>query len=126
MANDREKEMLELVDRIADLDKQIYPAHRELAKLEGELRLIEARHAREIWGGRDKAGKPLYPNERTREAEMRLRLHEDAAYQRIRGKLDEVRLRLKELTIAHNRLQDKKEVLMLTTGARAMEEKGED
>jgi len=119
-------ELLELTDRIAELERKRRKLGREISRLSDRMRLIADHLYLRIWSEIDESGKRIYSNERVREAELRLRLYEDQEYQELRERLQELEDEHNDLLIELQRLRDRKEALMIESGLLSPRSGGED
>jgi len=119
-------ELLDLTDRIAELERKRRKLGREISRLSDEMRLIAARHTLEIWQATDESGKRIYSNEKVREAELRLRLHSDPEYQELGGRIQEVEDEHNDILMEIGILRERKEALMIESGLLSPRTGGED
>ena len=81
-------------DRAAELIRERAEASDRLHKALGALEEFEAKVAGEVAAARDQDGRPLYPNEAARKAEVLRRLAADRDYQALEAEADAARARL--------------------------------
>ncbi len=81
-----------------------------------KLNLIRAKKLIEIAFARDDKDKPLYSNEPVREAALTLFLEKEPEYCSLRNELRQINANLQELSIEHQRLYDRKALLMFEAG----------
>ena len=106
------QEVLELVDRIADLESQIRAVDADLATPRQQVQVIHASTVLEVSAARDEKGRFLYPNAKSREAAVIVRLSENLAYQGAKRTIQEATRQREQLIIEQMRLQQRRDVLM--------------
>lgn len=106
-------ELLELVDKIAEYQKKINEVRLKARKQHEKFDLPRARYIRKIWMAKNEKGKPLYPNETARQAELLLKLREDPECVALTKERDKLIEQLDEYEVKYVRLVNRKEVLML-------------
>lgn len=106
------KELLEIIDRMADLDREIEVHHKRRQSLRDKINIIRARHLVKISLERDDKGKPLYPSERVRQAAVTVRSADDPEYVDLQHKIIELDDKADQV-IEYNRLAEKKHILIL-------------
>jgi len=109
-------ELMELIDRIADINRSIKKTGRDSGKLLEKAYLIRDRLVIEISQATNEKGKPLYSNEKLRESALRLKLAEHTEYQELWQRVNEIRDEENELAIEYNKLVDRKMILMAELG----------
>ena len=117
MSDDVKRELLEIVDRIAQIATQIDKIQNEQARMRDRLVVMRAELVIDIAAAKDERGKPLYSNEKLREAALTLRLAEHEGFQELVERRRALNDQVKTLAIENNRLVDRKEVLMIEMGS---------
>ncbi len=110
MAEEKE-ELLNLIDQMTALDKESRQVGRKLGEIREEIQLIRARLLLEIAQERDERGKPVYSNEKLREAAVTVRLAEHDGYQVLHEKERVLRREHEDLLIELGRLSARRELL---------------
>jgi hypothetical protein len=111
MAEETKEELLNLVDQMAALDKQDRELSRQLGEIREQAQLIRARILLDVAQERDERGKPVYSNEKLREAAVTVKLAEHDEYQTLREKEKVLRGEHDELVLELRRLSLRKELL---------------
>ena len=114
--NPKVEELLELVDRIADLEGRIRAEDENQLPPRQTMQLIRARAILELTSALDQRGKPLYPNEKPREAALIVSLARNAEYQDALKEVQQSKRRGEELIVEQMCLQNRRAVLMLALG----------
>ena len=97
---------------MAALDKESREVGRKLGEIREEIQLIRARLLLEIAQERDERGKPIYSNEKLREAAVAVRLAEHDEYQALHEREKALRREHEDLLLELRRLAGRKELLM--------------
>ena len=113
MDEESKKELLAIVDQIADLDKKISEIGKQRRKIWNRTSVIRAQLIVDIATAKDERGKTIYSNEKLREAALTLKLEENEKYQELTGKGWELDTEESTLATEHNRLVGRKEILMM-------------
>jgi hypothetical protein len=116
LSNETKTELLDLIDKLAGLEKERNEIKQKEMLARDKLNLIRAKKLIEIAFAKDNKDRPMYSNEQVREAALILFLDKEPEYS---SRRDEVRLleaRLQEISIEHQRLYDHKALLMFETG----------
>ena len=116
MNEELKKQLLEIVDQIADLDKKMHEIARKKRKIWDRTSVIRAQLVIDIAKAKDEKDKPMYSNSKLREAALTLRLKDDEGYQGLLERLRELDEEQEPLVIEHNRLVDQKTILMMEMG----------
>jgi hypothetical protein len=116
MTEEAKKELSEIIDRMADLAKKSHEIRKEQLKIRDRTSVIRARLLIDIAMAKDDKGKPVYSNEQLREAALTLRLDENEEYQRLKERLRELDDEGQALAIEHNRLANRRMLLMMEMG----------
>jgi hypothetical protein len=111
MTEETKEELLNLVDQMAALDKKRHEVSRKLGEIREKIGLIQARLLLEVAQERDESGKPIYSNEKLREAAVRVRRAEDDTYQELHEAEKALRHEHEDLIVELNRLSARKELL---------------
>ena len=111
MTEETKEELLNLVDQMATLDKKSREVIRKLSEIREEIELIRARLLLEVTQERDERGKPIYSNEKLREAAVRVRLAEHNEYPTLHEKEKALRHEHEDLLLELRRLSMRKELL---------------
>ncbi len=126
MTSTPEAEYLAVLDQIRDMNIAMTRNSRERQKVYSKMEKIRATHIVAIGSDKDEKGKLKFSNERMREAELTLRLHDDSKYM----ELHEKRLKIDEagddLRAEHNRLTDIKYLHMIKLGIPVEINEGQD
>src|SRR5512140_2311620 len=109
-------ELLDMIDRLAELDKQRCEIRQKELASRDRLSLLRAKKLIEIAFARDDKDKPLYTNEGVREAALILFLDKEPEYTALRDETRRLEAKLQELSIEHQRLYDHKALLMFEAG----------
>jgi len=116
MDRETRQELLELTDRMAELQREKGRLAEERERLYRRCDPIRARCLVKIALEKDEKGKPLYSNEQLRRAASTLELESDQEYPQIQGQIRESLTRERELDIEHARLGDRRVILMADAG----------
>ena len=111
MTEETKEELLNLVDQMAALDKQSREVGRKLGEIREKIQLIRARLLLEIAQERDERGKPIYSNEKLREAAVTVRLAEHDEYQVLHEREKALRREHEDLLLELRGLAGRKELL---------------
>jgi len=109
-------ELLELIDKLAGLEKERNQIKQKELLARDKLNLIRAKKLIEIAFARDDKEKPLYSNEPVREAALILFLEKEPEYCSLREELRQLDAKLQEISIEHQRLFDRKTLFMFEAG----------
>ena len=116
MTQETRKDLLQVIEGIADVDRKRLKIRRERDNILDRTRVIHAQLVLDIASAKDESGKPLYSNEQARQAALTLRWAENEDSQRLTKRQRELYEEDDSLAIEHNRLIDRKELLMLELG----------
>jgi hypothetical protein len=111
VAEETKEELLNLIDQMADIDKKSREVGRKLGEIREETRLIRARLLVNVTQEKDERGKPIYSNDKLREAAVTVRLAEHDEYQALHEKEKVLRYEHDDLLIELRRLSARKELL---------------
>ncbi len=109
-------ELLTMIDTLAGLEKDRNQVKQKELLARDKANLIRAKKLIEIAFARDDKDKPLYSNEQVREAALILFLEKEPEYCSLREELRQLDARLQEISIEHQRLYDRKSLLMFEAG----------
>lgn len=113
-------ELLELVDAIASIRLKMKDLQRQRHDIIEECVAIRDNLLLEINFERDDKGKPRYTNEKLRQAALSIRLRRDPEFQKLKARRRELDEAIDRLAIEHNKLVDKKYILMAEVMGPAM------
>ena len=110
------KELLLIVDQMADLQKKQTRLDDERGELYDKISVIEARAILDIAKEADEYGKRIYTNQKMRDAAFIISMSENADYQRVRDLINELDTEIGNAFIELARLQNRKMILLSTVG----------
>jgi hypothetical protein len=116
MNTEAKKELSELVDSMTDLSQKRHTLYREIQKIRDKISIIHAKLVIDIGRAKDDKGKPVYSNEKLREAALTLSLNENEEYQRLKEKMRELDYEDTELDIEYHKLVDRRLLLLAELG----------
>jgi hypothetical protein len=108
--------LLEMIDKLAGLEKERNEIKQKELLARDKLNLIRAKKLVEIAFAKDNKERPLYSNEQVRDAALILFLDKEPEYCSMRNELRLLDARLQEISIEHQRLYDHKALLMFEAG----------
>ena len=117
MTADVKKELLEIVDRIAQINGEMDKIQNEHTKIRDRIMVMRAEIVIDIGTAKDETGKPLYSNQKLRDAALTLKLADHQEFQEVVETRRALSDKLRALAIEHNRLVDRKEILMIEMGS---------
>ncbi len=109
-------ELLDMIDKLAGLEKERNEIKQKELLARDRLNLIRAKKLIEIAFAKDDKDRPLYSNEQVREAALILFLDKEPEYCSMRNEVRLLDARLQEISIEHQRLYDRKALLMFEAG----------
>src|SRR5512138_246057 len=109
-------ELLDMIDKLAGLERDRNAIRQKELLARDKSNLIRAKKLIEIAFARDDKDKPLYSNEGVREAALILFLEKEPEYCSLREELRGLEAKLQEISIEHQRLYDRKALLMFEAG----------
>ena len=116
LTGETKTELLSIIDKLAELEKRKNEIKQQEYDVQDRINVIRAKSLVEIAFGRDIKEKPLYPSEQVREAALVVALDKDSEYRTLRDKLRLLENKSQEILIEHNRLSDRKALLMFEAG----------
>jgi hypothetical protein len=116
MTEEAKKEILEITDRLADLEKKRHEIRRERGMTSDRVRVIRAKLMIDIAKARDEKGRPIYSNEDLRRSALTLSLEENEEYQKLKERLRDLDDELATLAIEYNGLEVRRGLLALEMG----------
>ncbi len=126
MTNKTEQEYLATLEEIRATSKALRSNSRERRKISLRMEKLRAAHIVAIGSDRDEKGKLLFSNEKMREAELMLRLHDDSEYMALHEKRLELDEKGDDLVADHNHLTDLKYLHMIKLGIPIELDEGQD
>lgn len=109
-------ELLAIIDRLAELQRQNNEIRRQELEIQDRMAVIQAKDLVAIAFAKDKQDKPLYSNEKIRDAALVAALDEDAEYRSLQGQVRSMEEKRQEVSIEATRLSDRKSLLMFEAG----------
>ena len=91
MKEDEKQGLLELSEQVLALENDRHTINKMLSKLAEQQWLIKCRKTLEVSQARDEWGKPVYSNQKMRDAAIALALANDDEYQALRQESDKFR-----------------------------------
>jgi hypothetical protein len=117
MDEETKQELLDIENALSRLDQAERDLHREMRKPAEQMGVIQAKALLEIAAAKDETGrKPLYPNEKVRQAALTVRLHEDSEYQALKEQYASLDGETEKIRVERARLQKRREILWLSLG----------
>ena len=116
MTEEARRELYDIIDKIAELERKLHIIRREKRELTDTANAIRARYMVEIGTAKDHRAKGLYSTRDLRQAVLTLRLDENAEYQALKRRLWELDDAERSLAIEHQRLVDRRTLRMLEMG----------
>ena len=110
------KELLQIVDEMADLQKKQTRLDDERRELYDKISVMEAHATLDIGMETDDSGKRRYPNQKMRDAAFIIRMSENAEYQSLRDIIHGLDVEIGNAYIELARLQNRKMILLSTFG----------
>lgn len=110
------EELRRLVDEVADLERSNHQISIELEDTRSELSMFRAKTLVAISQAKDEHGKPTYSNQKVRDAELIVRLHENENYRNLSKQVKKKTNEQTSIRIELNRLQRRKEIISLELG----------
>ncbi|MHB0877292.1 MAG: hypothetical protein ACYC5O_14745 [Anaerolineae bacterium] len=120
MARQVRDELASVIDQIAGAKLRIREIERERRELAEHVDVMQARALMQVAIARDENGKPLYPNEQTRDAAHTLALEDDPGYVQARQSLWRLEDDERCATIELERLGDMRLLLLAEMGIASM------
>lgn len=116
MREEARRELYDITDKIATLERKLHDIRSEKRKLTDRANSIRARFMVEIGTAKDHRQRSLYSNRELRQAVLTVRLDENAEYQALKRRLWELDDAERSLAIEHQRLTDRRTLRMLEMG----------
>ena len=116
MTEEASRELYDITDKMAELEKKLHTISREKRDLTDRDNAIQAKVVMEIGTARDHRQRRLYRTRDLRQAVLTLRLDEDDEYQALKSRLWELDDAERSLAIEHQRLADRRTLRMLEMG----------
>jgi hypothetical protein len=110
------KELLQIIDEMADLQKKQTRLDDERRELYDKISVMEARYILDIAKETDEHGKRIYSNQKMRDAAFIIRLSENTEHQRLRDIINGLDTEIGNAFIELARLQNRKMILLSTIG----------
>lgn len=110
------KELLQIIDEMADLQKKQTRLDDERHELYDKISVMEARYILDIAKETDEYGKRIYSNQKMRDAAFIIRLSENTEHQRLRDLINGLDTEIGNAFIELARLQNRKMILLSTIG----------
>jgi hypothetical protein len=116
LSPDIKAELLEIIDKLAELEKRTNEIRQQESETRERISVIRAKNLVEIAVAKDSKEKSLYPSERVRDAALTVALDKDTEYRTLRENFKILENKLQEIYIEQGRLSDRKALLMLDAG----------
>ncbi|HUV95552.1 MAG TPA: hypothetical protein VMX14_12105 [Anaerolineae bacterium] len=116
MTEEARRELYEITDSIAELERKLHTIRREKRELTDRANAIRARLVMEIGTAKDHRQRRLYSTRDLRQAVLTVRLDENDEYQALKRRLWEMDDAERTLAIEHQRLADRRTLRMLEMG----------
>ena len=116
MTEEARRELYEITDSIAELERKLHTIRREKRELTDRANAIRARLVMEIGTAKDHRQRRLYSTRDLRQAVLTVRLDENDEYQALKRRLWELDDAERTLAIEHQRLADRRTLRMLEMG----------
>jgi hypothetical protein len=110
------KELLQIIDQMADLQKKQTRLDDERRELFDKIAVSEARHVLDIATEHDEHGKRIYTNQKMRDAAFILRVSADSEHRSLRELINGLDTEIGNAFIELARLQNRKMILLSTVG----------
>jgi hypothetical protein len=117
MDDETRQELLDIENALERLAQNEDAVFRKIRPLTDEMELIRAKALLEIAQAKDETGrKPLYPNQKVRDAALTVRLHEDPQYQALLEQRRPLNSEIEEIRIERTKLSHRKSILSMGRG----------
>ena len=110
------RELYDMTDGIAELERKLHTIRREKRELTDRASAIRARLVMEIGTAKDHRQRRLYSTRDLRQAVLTVRLDENDEYQALKRRLWDLDDAERSLAIEHKRLVDRRTLRMLEMG----------
>ena len=116
----KKNELFALVDEIANIRLRMKDLQQQRREIVEKCVAIRDNLLIEVNFERDEKGKPKYTNEKLRQAALSIRLRADTQFQELKARRKELDDEIDRLAVEHNKLIDKKYILMAEIAGPAM------